>query len=120
MNLGTLIANLHDEVASAKALDALGDIVLYAQVCAMADRLDETPAAYVATSAGRFAAMAGDEAWMSLISAMERGPNPGVIALKRMLRWSLDLDAEEQAEALVQPGATSHSACSCGSGRCGS
>lgn len=110
MNLGSLIAQLDEEEHGASALEALGDIVLFTEVRTMAEAFGEGVGAYVATSARRFAALAGDEAWLGLIGAMERAPEPGQMGLRRMLRWALDTDAAE----LAGPGAVAASGCSCG------
>ncbi len=118
MNLGTLISRLEDESQGAAALEALGDIVLFSEVREMADAFGETIGGYVATSAGRFAAGAGDETWLSLIGAIERAPQPGQTALRRMLRWALDSDAQalrEESTRSVEPA----KACTCGGGHCG-
>jgi hypothetical protein len=114
MNLGTLIARLEQEQFGEGALEALGDIVLLSEVRAMADAFGENIGAYVATSAGRFAALAGDDTWLSLIGAMERAPEPGQMALRRMLRWALDTDAKELAGAFHGLEKT----CSCGTLGC--
>ena len=114
MNLGTLITRLEEEQNGESALEALGDIVLLSEVCAMAEAFGEGIGAYVATSARRFAALAGDETWLGLIGAMERAPEPGQMAVRRMLRWALDTDAKELAGASRGP----EKACSCGSQGC--
>lgn len=114
MNLGTLIARLEEEEHGEGALEALGDIVLLSEVRTMADAFDESIGAYVATSASRFAAHAGDESWLSLIGAMECAPEPGQMALRRMLRWALDMDAKELAGAPRGP----ETVCSCGGKAC--
>ncbi|MBL8884099.1 MAG: hypothetical protein JNL45_13705 [Hyphomicrobium sp.] len=63
----------------------------------MGARYDETPAAYVALSASRFANLASDQDWLDIIGAAERAPDPARAILARMLRWSLRRDAREQA-----------------------
>lgn len=112
MNLGDLIASLEREVSGESALEALGEIVLLNEVRAMAEAFGEQLGTYVATSARRFAAGAGDEIWLSLIGAMERAEQPGQVAMRRMLRWALDDDARTlqggQGAAPMSP------ACTCG------
>jgi hypothetical protein len=115
MNRGSLIADLEDEGNGAKALAALGDIVLFAEVQAMGETFGEDVGAYVATSASRFAARAGDEDWLSLIGAMEQADAPGQTALRRMLRWALDTDAKE----LAGPPPSAAKGCACGHHGCG-
>lgn len=92
MQLGTILENLANEGSAADALTALGDLVLYTRVVATAERYAESPGAYVAGSVDRFAAAAGDEAWVGLLGAMERSDDPARAALRRMLQWSLDID----------------------------
>ncbi|MGE8943376.1 hypothetical protein ACO2I3_15825 [Leptospira interrogans] len=109
MQLGTLMERLASENDAATALEALGDIVLFAEVQAMGAQFDESPGEYVANAARRFAAQGGDEDWMGLMTAMERSQRPAHAALERMLRWSLKQDAAELAPAPA-------SSCSCGGG----
>ena len=113
MQLGALMNHLAFEDDAAAALDALGDIVLFAEVQAMGDRYDESPGEYVANAAHRFAAIAGDEDWLNLMTIMERSDDPARAALVRMLRWSLKRDADE---AEHQAGHAQVGGCTCGGG----
>lgn len=110
MNLGQLLRHLDDDGSAADALEALGDLVLFAAVAEMGERHDETPGVYTANASRRFAALAGDEDWLGLMSAMERAENPARAALERMLHWSLARDAEALAPPAQAGG------CSCGGG----
>lgn len=102
MQLGTLMGRLAREADAAEALEAIGDIVLYAEIVRTAERFDESPGAYVSAATRRFATSAGDEDWVSLIgavgAAVERGDDPGHTALLRMTRWALDHDARDCEE----------------------
>ena len=109
MQLGTLMNHLACEGDAAAALEALGDIVLFAEIQAMGERNGESPGEYVANAARRFAAQGSDEDWLGLMTAMERSQTPAHAALERMLRWSLEHDA---AEAEHQHAGQ----CSCGGG----
>jgi hypothetical protein len=80
----------------------------------MGARHDEPPGEYVANASRRFAAAAGDEDWLALMTAMERAPDPGRAALERMLRWALARDEAEQAAHAA--GAKPHGGCTCGGG----
>ena len=113
MQLGKLMDHLAFEDDAAAALEALGDIVLFAEVQAMGERYDESPGEYVANAAHRFAAIAGDEDWLNLMTVMERSDDPAHAALERMLRWSLKRDA---AEAEHQAGHVQAGGCTCGGG----
>lgn len=113
MLLGTLMERLAQEDDAAAALLALNNIVLFAEVRAIGERFDESPGEYVANASRRFAAMAGDEDWLNLMTVMERSDDPAHAALERMLRWSLTRDAAEAEHnaAHIQAGG-----CSCGGG----
>lgn len=92
MHLGTLLARLQDDGDAAMALDALGDIVLYAEIQSTGERFDETPGVYTAVAVSRFAAAASDEQWLGLVAAMERCDDPARAALAHMLTWALRQD----------------------------
>ncbi len=109
MQLGTLMDHLAFEDDATSALEALGDIVMFANVQAMGERFEETPGEYVANAARRFAALGSDEDWLGLVAAMERSSDPARAALERMLHWALKIDA---ADAPSAP----HTRCTCGGG----
>jgi hypothetical protein len=109
MQLGTLLSRLDDEADAASALEAMGDLVLFAEVARMSGQYGETAGEYVANAARRFAAQAGDEDWLGLMGALERSSDPARAALERMLRWALARDAAE-----ADTGA--EAACACGAG----
>jgi hypothetical protein len=81
----------------------------------MAPMFDESPGEYVAASVGRFAASADDETWLRLIGDVERAPDPGIAALKRMLHWALDGDARG---SVLPAGATGKCGCESGGDPC--
>lgn len=93
MQLGTLLAQLRDETDAARAIEALGDVVLFAEVAAMGDAFDETPGEYLAAATGRFAARGTDEDWLGLRSALEASPDPARALLTFVVRWALRRDA---------------------------
>ena len=111
MHLGTLLARLQEDGDAAMALDALGDIVLLAQVQSMGERFDETPGAYTAGAISRFAAAASDEQWLKLVAAMERNEDPARAALWQMLTWALSHD-ENARDDYTGPSSTSTCTCS--------
>lgn len=108
MQLGTLMDHLAFEDDAATALEALGDIVLFAEVQTTGERYGENPGEYVANAARRFAALGSDEDWLGLMTAMERSADPAKTALERMLRWALKVDA-------VKGSPPPHAGCTCGS-----
>lgn len=107
MLLGTILKRLGQEAGAAEALDAMGDIILLAEVQAMGELHDESPADYVCGATRRFAADASSEDWLALMTAIERSDDPARTTLDRMLRWSLKQDAAGPAAA---------SGCGCGKG----
>ena len=96
MQIGALIERLAREDDAGEALAVLGDLVLFAEVVAMGERFDESPAVYTTGAVARFGAGASD--WVSLIGALEQSPEPGQEFLVRALRWSLAHDAREVAQ----------------------
>lgn len=108
MQLGALLQHLENDAAAGAALQALGDIVLFARVEAMGALHDEEPGEYVANGARRFAARASDEDWLGLMNAIERADDPGRAVLEKIVSWSLEADAAETKPA--------HQGCTCGGG----
>jgi hypothetical protein len=113
LQLGSFLSSLDDETNAGAALDTIGDLVLYAEVLEIGARFDETPGKYVSAAVGRYASRASDEDWLALMTAVEKGDNPGRAVLQRILHWALAQDASEDA-------APPHSGCSCGGGPGGS
>ena len=109
MQLGEVIREL--EADAHAVLTATGDIILMARVNDMAGRYEEDPAEYATGAIRRFANLAGDEDWLSLMNAVERAADPGVACLVHMIGWSLKQDAA--------PAGQPHAGCSCGGGSCG-
>ena len=109
MQLGALLSSLDDETNAAAALDAIGDLVLYAEVLEAGACYDESLGQYVSAAVRRYASRASDEDWLGLMTAVEKGDNPGRAVLQRILRWALAQDAAEGT-------ATPHRGCSCGGG----
>ena len=94
MQLGALIKRLDETGDRSTTLDALGDVVLLAEVEGMGARYGETAGEYVAGAARRFAAQAEAEDWLSLTTPLDRSDDPGRSALAHMVRWALRLDAQ--------------------------
>jgi hypothetical protein len=96
MHLGTLLERVAEGGEEADTIEALGDLALYAR-----------------NAAGRFAARAGDEAWMSLVTAVEKSASPQQAAIGEIVGWALERDRAELArEAQGQ--------CGCGNVGCNS
>lgn len=104
MHLGALIGKLQADGTAAEALEAIGDLALFARVREVAERFEESPGEYVAASVGRFADGADDEAWTGLIGAVANCEDPARTALERMVRWALAADAGSNVVAAGHPG----------------
>ena len=115
MHLGALISRLENEADAMRALEALGDLALFAEVQEVGAQHDEAPGEYLANAAQRFAAAASDDDWLTLMGAMERTDDPASVAIDKMLRWAL---VKDRAEA-TDPPAQSHCGCGSGGGGCG-
>ena len=89
MLMGDLLAGLSAEATAAETLMALGDLRLMVGVDAAARMSGETTAAYAARAVRRFADHADDEAWLDIMSALQRADDPAATCLGRMLAWSL-------------------------------
>lgn len=92
MLLGTLLRRLEDTADAAAALEALGDLVLLAQVTATAQEYGETAGEYAAGATRRFANTASGDDWLALTTALERSEDPARAALGVMVRWSIAQD----------------------------
>ena len=117
MLLGAILERLADEQGAAAALEALGDIVLLAEVTDMGLLHGESPGEYTSSAARRFAASATDEDWLSLVTAIERSADPARTMLAAMVRWSLRMDHQDGSSSKVVPAA---GGCSCGGSKAGS
>ena len=113
MQLGSLLSSLDDETNAGAALDTIGDLILFAEVLEVGARYDEAPGQYVSAAVRRYASRASNEDWLGLMTAAEKGDNPGRTVLQRVLQWAL---AQDATEATTTP----HSGCSCGRGPDGS
>ena len=105
MPLGALIASLEDESNATAALEALSDLVFFAEVRAVGARFGERPSEYLCSAVRRFASSASDEDWLQLMTLIERSADPARAAFQFMVRWALAQDN--------LPEATPASGCSC-------
>lgn len=94
MLLGDVLNRLRDDAFAAETLVSLGDLPLMAGVEVEAGRQGETAGAYAAAAVHRFAAFAGDEDWLALMSALERAADPGAACLRHMVAWRLRQDRD--------------------------
>lgn len=102
MLLRQVLDRLGDESVAAETLLGLGDLPLVVDVEATGDRFGESLPTYAANAVRRFAAFAGDEDWLALMTALEREADPGAACLRHMLRWSLREDCDPSDECCTQ------------------
>ncbi len=115
MLLGTILKRLEASAGAGVAIEALGDIVLLTEVRAMAALHDESLGQYASGATRRFAALASNEDWLSLVTAIERSDDPARTALEKMVRWSLVQDAKIKIDVLeADLGRVVGHSCSCG------
>jgi hypothetical protein len=93
MLLAQLMERLGDDAFCAETLLSLDDLPLLVDVDTASRRFGESAPDYAVAAARRFAAFAGDEDWLALMTALERAPDPGAACLRQMLRWSLRQDS---------------------------
>jgi hypothetical protein len=120
MLLGTILARLDDEADAGAALEALEDIVLLTEVDAMGTLHGESPRQYASGATRRFAALASNEDWLALMTALERTDDPARTALEQMVRWSLVQDSRLETDMqMASADISQDQGCSCaGHGSC--
>ena len=89
MLLGDLLARFTDESVAAEAILALGDLALLASVRDEAEARGLEVGAFAASAVRQYAAQASDEEWVTLLGAMNRDPDPGIVCFKRALAHAL-------------------------------
>lgn len=85
MLLGDVLAQLDDETLAEDTLLSLGDLPLIAAAKAKAASNAETLGSYLVEEVGRFLAHADSEAWVNLMSAINRADQPGTECLRHIL-----------------------------------
>ncbi len=122
MLLGTLLRQLQDERIAQDLLFALGDVTLAARVEKAGVLVDETVGEYAAGACARFSDGADDEAWLALMTAIEKSSDPAATCLRTMLEWSMARDAEDEAalrSGVDEEELFDNGGCSGGGGGCG-
>lgn len=89
MLLGDLLARFADENVAAEAILELGDLTLLASVSKKAKARGVEVGAFAASAVRRYAAEASDEEWTTLLGAMNRDPDPGIVCFRRALAHAL-------------------------------
>jgi hypothetical protein len=86
--LGDLLAQLTDETVAVETLLKLGDLALLetARVKAATEGIDL--AACVTQTVQRYAAIASDEEWVTLMGLLNHSPDPGATCLQRAFAYA--------------------------------
>ena len=95
MLLGQVLQQLGDETSAAEALLTMGNLPLIVEIETAGRQFGESPGEYAAGAARRFAAVASNEDWLGLMTALERADDAGAACLKHMVEWALRRDATE-------------------------
>lgn len=95
MPFDLLLRELRDEAAAIAYLNGCADGRLLSRVRETAERFDEDAAEYTSGAIRRFSNSAGSEDWLSLMTALGAGGDPGRTCLIRILDWALLRDAAE-------------------------
>jgi hypothetical protein len=85
MLLGDLLARFTDERVAAETILGLGDLILLASVLERAQARGLEVGAFAAGAVRQYAAQASDEEWVTLLGAMNREPDPGIVCFRRAL-----------------------------------
>ncbi len=89
MLLGDLLMRFTDESVAAETILELGDLTLLASVRDEAEARGLDVGAFAAGAVRQYAAHASDEEWVTLLGAMNRDPDPGMVCFKRALAHAL-------------------------------
>jgi len=92
MLLGDMLAGFTDEGVAAEAILALGDIALLASVRERSEAHGVEVGVFAASAVRQYASEASDEEWVTLLGAMNRDPDPGIVCFKRALTHALATD----------------------------
>lgn len=94
MFLGQVLDRLGDDAFAAETLLGLGDLPLMVDIETAGRPFGEGPSEYAVHAVRRFTALAGDEDWLALMTALERADDSAATCLRHMLLWSLRHDRE--------------------------
>lgn len=83
MLLGDLLARFRDESVATETVLGCGDLVLIAGLMEQAALSGQSLGAYAAGAVRRYAADASDEEWVTLMGALGRAEDPGIVCMQR-------------------------------------
>jgi hypothetical protein len=93
MLLGDVLARFDDEAVAAETMLALDDLALLARLREQAEADGQSLGAFAAAAVRRYAAGASDEEWITLMGALGRARDPGLVCLRRAVNYVLDPSA---------------------------
>lgn len=96
MLLRDLLRSLRSPEECAGLLASFEDKGLIQRLALAAERQDEAINDYVAGAVARFAALAPEEAWLSLTTQLARARDPARTALATMAVWAAEEDRREE------------------------
>jgi hypothetical protein len=93
MVLGDILLGLEDDVVAAETLLSLGDLTLVARLERAAAERGCSLGEFAGAAVRRYAASAPHEEWTTLMGALTRVEDPGVVWMKRAFNFALGQDA---------------------------
>lgn len=96
MLLRDLMRSLRSPEECAVLLASFEDKSLIQRLIVAAENRDEPINDYVAGAVARFAALAPEEAWLSLTTQLARACDPARTALATMAAWAAEKDRQEE------------------------
>ena len=94
MFLGQVLDRLRDEAFATETLLGLDDLPLMVEIETAGRDFGESATDYAVHAVRRFAALAGDEDWQGLMTALERADDTAAACLRHMLAWALRHDRD--------------------------
>lgn len=88
MLMGELINRFEDEGVAMETLMAIGDLTLATQVREAAAQEGITPGVFLTRATRILTNEASEDDWLSLMGAMGRAEDPGLVCLSRMLAFA--------------------------------
>lgn len=94
MLLGDILSRFDNEAVAAETLLNLDDLALVARLERAAEEERCSLGEFAGAAVRRYAADASDEEWITLMGALGRADDPGVVCMKRAFDFVLQQDAE--------------------------
>jgi hypothetical protein len=98
MLLGDILSRLEDDAVAAETLLSLGDLPLMARLERAAAEQGRSLGEFAGAAVRQYAANASDEEWITLMGALGRAGDPGIVCIKRAFDFVLRRDAESEKQ----------------------